>query len=105
MSGVTVDKSAVEKLASDTEGRAARIENAPRPDVTALVLAAMPDSPLIDATKGATEKLRTAATTVSGQWESMASLVRAMRAGTEQVDTMNAQKFAALGTLPTGHHR
>ena len=102
MSDVIVDKAAVDKLAADTESKARTIDGAPRPDVTALVAAAMPDSPLVAASATATESLRKATTAMSGQWETMASVVRAVRAGTTEVDVANAAKLRAMGALPTG---
>jgi hypothetical protein len=89
-------------LASDVETIAAEVAEIAHPDVTAVVAAFMPDSPMVAATSTATETLQGSLNVVSGQWESMASVVRATRQGLTGIDDLSASKFGGLGQLPTG---
>lgn len=101
MSGeFTVNPGAMDSIAGALEGMGYFIEAAPRPDVTATVNAAMPNSPLVGAGSEATAKLTQAQTAVSGQWETFASAVRAARAISVDADDENATKFRTLSALP-----
>ncbi|MDV7134498.1 invasin [Williamsia muralis] len=99
---VIINDAVLGVLAGDIEGIAAEVAEIAHPDVTAVVAAFMPDSPMVAATSTATDTLRGSLTVVSGQWESMASVVRATREGLSGVDELSALKFGGLGQLPTG---
>jgi hypothetical protein len=96
----TVDAGAMDSIAGALEGMSAFIESAPSPDLSADVAAAMPNSPLVAATADATKMVKQSKTTVSGQWETFASAVRAARTIAESADEGNATKFQNLSTLP-----
>ena len=101
MSGeFTVDAGAMDSIAGTLEGISAFIESAPSADLSADVASAMPNSPLVAATAGATTMMKQAKTAVSGQWETFASAVRAARTIAESVDESNATKFRNLAALP-----
>lgn len=101
MSGdFTVNAGAIDSIAGALEGMSAFIESAPSADLTADVAAAMPNSPLVAATASATEIVRRSKTAVSGQWETFASAVRAVRTIAESADEGNATKFRNLSSLP-----
>ncbi|WP_044506100.1 hypothetical protein [Gordonia sp. KTR9] len=87
-------------VAGALEGMGYFIESAPRPDVTATINTAMPNSPLVGAGAEATAKLTQAQTAVSGQWETFASAVRAARTIAVDADDENATKFRTLSALP-----
>lgn len=92
----------MDAIAGALEGIAADIEAAPRPDVAGIVNRAMPSSPLVAASSDATEKLTNAQTAVSGQWETLASAVRAARSIAVDADDENATKISTLSVLPAG---
>lgn len=98
----TVNPGAMDAIAGALEGIAADIEAAPRPDVAGIVNRAMPNSPLVAASSDATEKLTNAQTAVSGQWETLASAVRAARSIAVDADDENATKISTLSVLPAG---
>lgn len=92
----------MDAIAGALEGIAADIESVPRPDVAAIVNRAMPNSPLVAASSDATEKLTNAQTAVSGQWETLASAIRAARSIAVDLDDENAAKIRNLSALPEG---
>ncbi|WP_020108623.1 hypothetical protein [Nocardia sp. 348MFTsu5.1] len=99
---VVINNAVMDQLAADIEVVAAEISEIPHPDISAVVAASLPDSPMADATATATETLKGSLAVVSGQWESMASVVRATRDGLTGVDDLSAAKFSGLGYLPSG---
>ena len=99
---VVINNAVMDALAAGIELVAAEISEIPHPDVSVVAAAFMPDSPMVDATAHATETLRGSLTVVSGQWESMASVIRATRDGLAGVDDQSANKFKGLGHLPSG---
>lgn len=101
MSGdFVVNSGAMDGVAGALEGMGDFIESASRPDVTATINTAMPNSPLVGAGADATAKLTQAQTAVSGQWETFASAVRAARTIALDADDENATKFRTLSALP-----
>nr|WP_231895991.1 invasin [Gordonia sp. LAM0048] len=101
MSGdFVVNSGAMDGVAGALEGMGYFTESAPRPDISATISSAIPNSPLVGAGADATAKLTQAQTAVSGQWETFASAVRAARTIAVDVDDENAAKFRTLSALP-----
>lgn len=101
MSGdFSVNPQAMDAVAGALEGMSSFIESAPASDITAIAAAAMPNSPVVAATAGASEKVNQAQTAVSGQWETLASAIRAARTIAVDADDQNAAKIRSLSALP-----
>ncbi|NDK90549.1 invasin [Gordonia desulfuricans] len=101
MSGeFVVDPMAVDGIAASLESMAYDIESVARCDLTTTMAVAMPHSPMVAAAQKATDGLRQAQTAVSGQWETFAAAVRAVRTIAASADEENATTFAHLAELP-----
>lgn len=99
---LVADPSALDALARALERQAYSIESQPVPQVTAIVAAALPGSPLVNAVSTATQTLQQSVVAVSGQWETLAATVRTFRTVVEGEDSTAATKMRSLASLPDG---
>ncbi|MEO9327098.1 invasin [Gordonia aurantiaca] len=100
MTDFAVNAGAMDAVAGALEGMSHFIESTGASDITSQVADAMPNSLLTVVTVDATDKLKQARTAVSGQWETLASAIRAARAIAVEADEESAAKIRNLSQLP-----